>query len=165
MVQMATPWLHPSTGVYYLERQIPAQLRPAFDGRTLFKQSLFTKDVARAAVLFVAANADLERRFEEARLRLRETGSPAPTDRDRADELVHVYFNGPAIGDGGLNGSERFELARIKIDRGLWNNTPRGLSNPQPIDEARWWELTNNSALFRTWEGRRPVGQAPLGSI
>ena len=46
MVQMATPWLHPDTGVYYLRRQIPKELRPAFGGKALEKQSLRTKDVA-----------------------------------------------------------------------------------------------------------------------
>lgn len=165
MVQMATPWLHPSTGVYYLRRQIPVALRPAFEGRALFKQSLFTKDVARAAILFVAANAELERRFEEVRNRLRKTGSPTPTDRDRADELVHTYFNGPAYGDGGLTGAERLELARLEIDRGLWNTTPRGLSRFPPVDDDRWWELSLSTALFRSWEGRRPIPNHPLGSI
>jgi hypothetical protein len=154
MVQMATPWLHPSTRVYYLRRQIPAALRPTFGGRSLFKQSLFT-----------AANADLERRFEEVRTRLRKTGSSTPPDRDRADELVHAYFNGPATVDGGLTGAERLELARIEIDRGLWNTTPRDLSHPQPVDEERWWELSTSTALFRSWDGRRPVAQHPPGSI
>lgn len=162
---MATPWLHPSTRVYYLRRQIPAALRPAFDNRALFKQSLFTKDVARAAILFTAANADLERRFEEVRARLRKTGSSTPTDRDRADELVHAYFNGPATVDGGLTGAERLELARIEIDRGLWNTTARGLSYPQPVNDERWWELSTSTALFRSWDGRRPVAQNPPGSI
>ena len=95
MVQMATPWIHPQTGVYYLRRQIPKALRPAFGGSALHKQSLRTKDIARAALLFTAANAELDRRFEEARHRLRKTGSPAPSARDRADELVLAYFRGP----------------------------------------------------------------------
>ena len=115
---MATPWLDPSTVVPNLSRRTPAPLCPSFDGRTLFKQSLFTKDVARAVVLFVAANADLERRFEEARLRLPETANSIPTDRNRADELVHAYFNGPATNDGKARGEQSAPkaLVRYKCD-------------------------------------------------
>ena len=165
MVQMATPWIHPQTGVYYLRRQIPAALRPAFGGSALHKHSLRTKDVARAALLFTAANAELDRRFEEARQRLRKTGSPAPSARDRADKLMLAYFRGPEFMEGGLDGPERLELARLELDRGLWNTTDGGLSYPQPADEERWWGLTNNVALYRGWNGRRPVGQHPIGTV
>lgn len=165
MVQMATPWIHPQTGVYHVRRQIPRALRPAFGGSALYKKSLGTKDVARASTLFTEANAELERRFEEARRRLNKTGSPAPSLRDQADDLVLAYFNGPEFMDGGLDGAERLELARIEIDRGLWNTAEVGLSYPQPIDEEYWWTLTNNTALYRGWGGRRPVRQHPPGTL
>lgn len=162
---MATPWIHPETGVYHIRRQIPRALRSAFGGRALYKRTLGTKDVARAAILFTEANAELERRFEEARRRLTNTGSAAPSGRDQADELVLAYFHGPEFMDGGLDGAERLELARVEIDRGLWNATEGGLSYPQPVDEQQWWTLSNNAALFRGWAGRRPVREHPPGTI
>ena len=104
MALMATPWKHPSTGVYYLRRQIPEKLRPAFDGKALWKVSLGTKNSNDATVLFLQANAALEQRFEEARTRLKATGSPCPSARDRADEMVAAYFQGPEFRAGGLDG-------------------------------------------------------------
>ena len=101
MVDMAKPWKHPETGVYYLRRQIPAAIRSAFGGRQLHKVSLGTRDAKDATVLFLQANAELEIRFEQARARYRATGSPLPSARDRADELVGGYFNGPARAEGG----------------------------------------------------------------
>ena len=64
---MASPWRHPQTGSYYLRRQIPEPLRPFFNGKSLWKVSLRTKDPVQAAKDFPIANADLERRFAEAR--------------------------------------------------------------------------------------------------
>ncbi|WP_241491154.1 DUF6538 domain-containing protein [Sphingomonas sanguinis] len=150
------------TGVYYLRRQIPEKLRPAFDGKALWKVSLGTKNGSEATVLFLQANAALEQRFEEARTRLKATGSPCPTARDRADELVAAYFQGPEFKTGGLDGDERLILARLELDRGLWNATPTGCSSPAPLDDQRWWEMANNAAPFRDHPGRKPtLGHAP----
>ncbi len=77
MALMATPWKHPSTGVYYLRRQMPEKLRPAFDGKALWKVSLGTMNSNEAKVLFLQANAALEQRFEEARTRLKQPAAPA----------------------------------------------------------------------------------------
>lgn len=136
MANMASPWKHPGSGAYYLRRQIPEKLRPAFEGKALWKVSLGTKVANEATFLFLQANAALERRFEEARARLVATGHPCPTQRDRADELVNAYFQGPERCPGGLDGSERLLLARLEIDRGLWNATSNGLSSVPPSDEA-----------------------------
>ncbi len=165
MALMATPWKHPSTGVYYLRRQIPDKLRPAFDGKALWKVSLGTKNGSEATVLFLQANAALEQRFEEARARLKATGSPCPSARDRADELVAAYFQGPELKAGGLDGIERLLLARLELDRGLWNATPTGCSSPSPLSDQQWWALANNAALFRDHPGRKPVQGHPPGTI
>lgn len=163
MVDMAKPWKHPETGVYYLRRQIPAVIREAFGGRQLYKASLGTRDAKDATVLFLHANAELEIRFEQARARYRATGSPLPSSRDRADELVGGYFNGPARHEGGLDGEGRLLLARLEIDRGLWNETPTGCASPGCSDPDEWEHLADNSALFRTHPGtvRHVQNRAP----
>ncbi|WP_267397032.1 MULTISPECIES: hypothetical protein [unclassified Sphingomonas] len=143
----------------------PAPLRPAFGGKSLYKVTLDTKIASEANILFLKANAELETRFEEARARLKATGYAAPTARDRADELVAAYFLGPQRTDGGLDGTERLLLTRLEIDRGLWNQTNRGLSLVPPASAERWWDLSNNTALFRDYPGRKPVLDHPPGSI
>lgn len=100
MAQMATPWKHPASGTYYLRRQIPEALRPAFGNKTLYKVSLRTKNFAKAAQLFVEANAVLEREFECARERLTTTGDPRPSQKEHRDRLIAAYFAG-AASDGG----------------------------------------------------------------
>ena len=63
MALMATPWKHPTTGFYYLRRQIPGKMRPAIGGKALWKVSLNTKSAAEANILFLQANAALEQQF------------------------------------------------------------------------------------------------------
>lgn len=156
MAQMAQPWKHSTTGVYYLRREIPAKLRPAFEGKALWKVSLRTKDFPRAAILFASANAELEQRFEDARSRFAATGDPRPSQRDRATELVLGYFDGPAPSEGGLDGPERLLLARLELDRGLWNSTAFGCTKIFPSDPEQCWRLAGNAALFRGHAGTRP---------
>jgi hypothetical protein len=141
------------------------KLRPAFDGKALWKVSLGTKNGSEATVLFLQADAALEQRFEEARARLKATGRGCPSARDRADELVSAYFQGPELKAGGLDGIERLLLARLELDRGLWNATPTGCSSPSPLSDQQWWDLANNAALFRDHPGRKPAQGHPAGTI
>lgn len=71
-MQLATPWKHKDSGVFYLYRQIPAPLRPAFGGRQFEKKSLKTKDPDEARRLYAAANAAFELQLEGARTALAE---------------------------------------------------------------------------------------------
>ncbi|WP_235529883.1 site-specific integrase [Sphingomonas sp. Leaf242] len=163
MAHMAQPWKHPSTGFYYLRREIPTKLRPAFEGKAMWKVSLRTRDFSRAAVLFAGANAELEERFEEARKRFAESGDPRPSKRDQAVELVSSYFQGPPLDEGGLDGPERLLLCRLEVDRGLWNATPGGCSQVNISDDEEWWRLSGNAALFRGHRGtlRHLTDRAP----
>lgn len=163
MAIMATPWKHPTTGIYYLRRQIPEKIRPAFGGKALWKVSLGTKSSMDASILFLQANAALEQRFEEVRTRIRATGSPMPTQREQASDMVSAYFQGPELTAGGLDGPERLLLARLEIDRGLWNMTPNGCSPVAASSSDQWWTLANNAALFRDHRATRnpPQGHAP----
>ena len=163
---MAKPWKHPDTGIYYVRRQVPKAIRPAFAGRQLFKETLGTKDPKQASVLFLQANAELELRFQSARNRLAATGSACPSPRDKAVELVEGYFNGAEREPGGLAGPDRLLLTRLEIDRGLWNLTPGGCTHILPSEPDAWWQLANNVAKFRTHPGtkHRIRGHA-VGSI
>lgn len=166
MAEMAKPWKHPQTGVYYLRRQIPTAIREAFDHRSLHKASLGTKDLRQATVLFLQANADLENKFEEARDRLRRTGSAGRSPRDRADEMVSSYFLGPPLSEGGVAGPGRLLLARTEIDRGLWNQTEHGCATLGPASSDDWWFLTNNAAAYRAYPGvTHLVAGHPIGAI
>ena len=66
---MARPWKHPDTGIFYLRRAVPADLRPLV-GKREEKRTLGTRDPAEAKVLHVAELARLEERW--ARLRRRD---------------------------------------------------------------------------------------------
>lgn len=149
MAQMATPWKHPASGTYYLRRQIPEALRPAFGNKTLYKVSLRTKNFAKAAQLFVEANAALEREFECARERLTTTGDPRPSQKEHRDRLIAAYFAG-AASDGGLDGPERLALTFLEGDRFLYRviDGEDGLYGP-PSDKDRWLALSTNAALYR----------------
>ncbi|WP_082466950.1 site-specific integrase [Sphingomonas sp. Leaf25] len=91
MVQMATPWKHPS-GIYYLRRQIPERLRPEMGGGPVYKESLGTRDPAEAARLFVAANARLQAKMNEAEKRMLAARSLDEISAERATDIVGRYL-------------------------------------------------------------------------
>ncbi|MDB5820348.1 MAG: Integrase, partial [Rhizobacter sp.] len=62
---MAQPFKHPESGVFYLRRKVPAELRDAL-GRE-FKRSLKTKDWSLAKSRFIAEFAKSEEAFALAR--------------------------------------------------------------------------------------------------
>lgn len=59
---MARPWKHPKTGVYWLRRGVPEELRTLV-GKREEKRTLGTKDPAEAKRLHAAALAELEARW------------------------------------------------------------------------------------------------------
>ena len=150
MAHMAQPWKHPSTGAYYLRRQIPEALRPAFGGKALFKASLKTKDFPKAAQLFAKMNADLEAQFEAARGRLLETGDPRGSQKQHCTDIIEDYFTGEAIADG-LDGAERLQLALIEGDRLLFQAMPQNDGMwPPPARADHWTALATSALLFRS---------------
>jgi hypothetical protein len=58
---MSRPWKHPKSGVYWLRRAVPADLRRLV-GKREEKQTLGTKDPAEAKWLHAKALAELEAR-------------------------------------------------------------------------------------------------------
>lgn len=179
MAQMAHPYRNPTSGVYYLRRQIPAELRPAFGGRSLYQKTLGTRDYVQAARLFTSANAQLESQFETARQRLATTGDCRPSQVEEADALIRAYFEPEEGVEGGLNGPERLVLAFIEIDRGLLNAATAfvrlgdgfrrvrvGCTAHPPSDAERWWALSVNALAFRTDPGvQKALTEQPPASI
>jgi integrase len=63
---MATPFKHPKTGVYYIRRAVPEELREVI-GKAEYKKSLGTKDPSEAKKKFPAALHESEAAFARAR--------------------------------------------------------------------------------------------------
>ena len=66
---MARPWKHPKTGVYWLRKAVPKELR-AIVGKLDEKKTLGTKEPAEAKRLHASALADLEAQWAQLRDRL-----------------------------------------------------------------------------------------------
>ena len=63
VVRMATPFLHPKSGVWYFRKAVPEHLQPLV-GKKEEKFSLHTKDLTLAKRLFAQAAADVQSRWE-----------------------------------------------------------------------------------------------------
>lgn len=84
---MAQPFKHPSTGVFYIRRRVPDELRPAL-GRE-YKRSLKTRDPLEAKALFAAEWTRSEEAFSLARAQL--AGVQVLTKRDM-QQLAARWF-------------------------------------------------------------------------
>lgn len=82
---MSRPWKHPKTGVYWLRRAVPAELRRLV-GKREEKQTLRTKDPAEAKRLHAKALADLEARWSNLR-----AGSRQLTEREVHELAAPIY--------------------------------------------------------------------------
>ncbi|HHJ1363547.1 DUF6538 domain-containing protein [Pseudomonas aeruginosa] len=84
MALIAQPFRHPDSGIYYLRRRVPDNLRSII-GKTEIRRSLNTRNHQQAKVAFAIAYAESERTFSEARNGLynaseqREPVTPLPT--------------------------------------------------------------------------------------
>jgi integrase len=63
---MPSPYKHPRTGVYYLRKGVPAELRPLV-GKSELKRSLHTKDTSEAKRRAARVLAEFDRTLERAR--------------------------------------------------------------------------------------------------
>lgn len=61
-LSMARPWKHPKTGIYWLRKRVPDELRPLL-GKTEEKHSLGTRDPAEAKIKQLEALAAVETRW------------------------------------------------------------------------------------------------------
>jgi integrase len=82
---MSRPWKHPKTGVYWLRKRIPDDLRPIL-GKLEEKRSLKTRDPAEAKRLHLEALVELEARWSNLR-----AGPKSLTEREAHELAVTVY--------------------------------------------------------------------------
>ena len=59
---MARPWKHPKSGIFWLRKRVPDDLRAAV-GKREEKLSLGTRDAAEAKVRHIKAMAELDERW------------------------------------------------------------------------------------------------------
>lgn len=90
MTQMASPYRHPTTGVYYIRRKVPKDLQGLLP--EIYKRTLRTKDLPQAKVRFAQAWIDSEKHFEEARERLRRTEAPPEVPERDIQQMAARWF-------------------------------------------------------------------------
>ena len=66
MTLIAQPFRHPDSGIYYLQRVVPEDLRTVV-GKVERRRSLRTRDHREAKAAFAAAYAESEKLFQQAR--------------------------------------------------------------------------------------------------
>lgn len=78
MALIAQPFRHPDSGIYYLRRRVPDDIRSIL-GKTEIRRSLNTRNHHKAKSAFVLAYAESQRLFDDARNGLYSTSTLDPT--------------------------------------------------------------------------------------
>ncbi|HEQ0128742.1 TPA: site-specific integrase [Pseudomonas aeruginosa] len=119
MALIAQPFRHPDSGIYYLRRRVPDDLRPII-GKTEIRRSLNTRNHQQAKAAFAIAYAESERTFSEARNGLYNPSkqrepvtppSPAPEAPITLSEALQRYVDSLP-----LSGKPDHVLRRHKVD-------------------------------------------------
>jgi hypothetical protein len=79
---MARPWKHPKTGIYWLRKRVPEDLRPLL-GKRVEKRSLGSRDCANAKRLHAQALIELEQRWTTLRAPQTRSANGKPTNWSR----------------------------------------------------------------------------------
>lgn len=125
MVLIAQPFRHPDSGIYYLRRRVPDDLRHII-GKTEIRRSLNTRHHQQAKAAFALAYAESERLFSDARQGLyvepckpETVGQPLPTpilpafkeSSIRLSEALSRYVQSISI-----SGKSEYVLRRHAVD-------------------------------------------------
>ncbi|MDB5544283.1 MAG: recombinase XerD, partial [Hyphomicrobiales bacterium] len=89
---MARPWKHPKTGIYWLRKRVPEDLRPLV-GKQEYKRSLKTKDPAEAKRPHAASLAEIESLWDALRKPVAATapGLACLSERQAHERAAWVY--------------------------------------------------------------------------
>ena len=123
---MARPWKHPKTGIYWLRKRVPNDLRPLL-GKLEEKASLGTREPDEAKLLHVQALAELEQRWANLR------APPKPISEREAHELVAPAYEW-WINLHRDNPSEQ-TVWRTKFFDGLWKFREHPIYDGLPVLE------------------------------
>jgi hypothetical protein len=82
---MARPWKHPKTGIYWLRKAVPEDLRPLV-GKWEEKRSLTTRDPSEAKRRHMEALAQLEVQWANLR-----AGTQTLSERDAHELAVTIH--------------------------------------------------------------------------
>jgi hypothetical protein len=83
---MSRPWKHPNSGVYWLRKGVPVDLR-ALIGKREEKRSLQTRDPSEAKRRHAEALAELEVRWANLR------AGPKPLTEREAHQMAAIYHD------------------------------------------------------------------------
>src|ERR1700730_11154409 len=144
---MARPWKHPKTGIFWLRKRIPDDLRPLL-GKREEKQSLGTRDPDEAKRVHARALAELGERWANLRL-----GPRALSERE-AHELVapayewwvNAHRDNPS--EQKIWKSERFGELWNYHDASKYTDLPFAEQN-RCMDEDGYFDLITMEAFCR----------------
>jgi hypothetical protein len=125
----ARPWKHPKTGIYWLRKAVPEDLRPLI-GKREEKRSLKTRDPAEAKRRHSEAFTELDTQWANLR-----AGPKSLTERE-AHELV-LEIHGQWLERYRDNPSEQ-DFWRLDLGEKLW-------APPPPIPGALFRTLRNRT--------------------
>ena len=169
---MARPWKHPKTGIYWLRKRVPNDLRPLL-GKREEKASLGTREPDEAKLLHVQALAELEQRWANLR------APPKPISEREAHELVAPAYEW-WIDLHRDNPSEQ-EVWKTKFFDGLWKYREHpiydglpvleqlrrmeedghvAMSNMEQFCRERVEELLRSRGLRVDWQSREKIQKA-----
>jgi hypothetical protein len=100
VLSMSRPWKHPKTGIYWLRRGVPDDLRPII-GKREIKHSLKTKDPEIAKQEHLKALTDLEAQWRNLR-----AGSKTLSERE-AHEMARAQCMTPGLEPTGSTRANR----------------------------------------------------------
>ncbi|WP_449409883.1 DUF6538 domain-containing protein [Methylobacterium komagatae] len=147
---MARPWKHPDTGIFWLRRAVPADLR-ALVGKREEKRTLGTRDPSEAKVRHVVEMARLEERWARLRRGVTAEAPPAPSEEVPAPPLTTL--------------TEQQAHERAAWLYPFWLDKHREAPGAQtfwPTElYADLWNETSGSQRFLTFTEAQPASQAP----
>jgi hypothetical protein len=107
-------WRDPRSGIRYLRRKIPAQLRPFFGKGEFYKVTLETAELGAARAKLKVAVGEYERKLAEARAALASTGA-AKLSHEQALDLAKRYLTA-RDSKGFGTGAMRLAYMLIELD-------------------------------------------------
>lgn len=128
MALIPQPFRHPDSGIYYLRRRVPDDIRPII-GKTEIRRSLNTRNHQQAKSAFALAYAESERWFTDARKELYGVSSPV-----EPRPTIEPPLTGPPITNASITLSEGL---RRYIQSVAMSGKPKHVLRRHTVDYSR----------------------------